>query len=559
MIKKHLVVTALFLGHIVYGQQNTFKIPDSLQSKDYDYLFDRIEETDDKSYKQSLYLQLFLSKAKSEKNPGEIVNGYKNYLYHSPKSLRLVYADSMIYAAKKSVDNALIGSAYLTKGILYYGNKKHNEALDLFLRANQYICKTTDNYLIHKVKYHIAVIKLYLGFYDEAVSIFRECASYFKEENDRAYLNSLRCLALSYNKVGDYGFCSQTNALGFTECRRLKIPEMKVYFMHSEGINNYFKHNYGKAIKDIKSSLAAIQKNGDFANISIGNFYIGKSYWAQDKKEKALPYFLKVDKIFNEKGYLRPDLREVYELLITYYKKRDNPLKQLYYVDQLIKADNLLFETNHYLIGKVHKEYDTVVLVAEKEKLQKELLSKKSHDLFAAIIILLLCSISLFIFYRHYKNRSLYKKKYDALMESMNEENQNKPKIKTEKTGLSDIHTDTITSILTQLEKFEKNKRFLEKDWTLVTLSATFNSNTKYLSNIISHYRDKGFVEYINDLRIEYIISLLRNETKFRNYTNSALAQEAGFSSTQRFALCFKAKTEMPVNFFIEELKKGNL
>lgn len=559
MIKKHLVVTALCLGYTVCGQQSTFKIPDSLQSKDYDYLFDRIEETDDKSNKQPLYLQSFLSKAKSEKNSEEIVNGYKNYLHHSPENLKLVYADSMIYAAKKSVDNALIGSAYLTKGILYYGNKKHNEALDLFLTANRYICKTTDNYLIHKVKYHIAVIKLYLGFYDEAVSLLRECVIYFKEENDRAYLNSLRCLGLSYNKIGDYGLCSQTNALGITACSRLNIPKMKAYFIHSEGINNYFKHNYGKAIKNIKSSLPEIQKNNDFANISSGNFYIGKSYWAQDKKEKAIPYFVKVDQIFNEKGYLRPDQRQVYELLIKHYKSRKDLKKQSYYVDQLLKADTLLYETNKYLIGKIHKEYDTVVLVAEKEKIQKDLLSQKSHNLFASIIILLLCSISLFFIYKHYKSRSLYKKKYTELMENRNNENLNNPKTKVEKTGLSDINPDTITSILTQLEKFEKNKRVLEKDWTLVTLSASFNSNTKYLSTIISHYRGKGFVEYINDLRIDYIISLLRNETKFRNYTNSALAQEAGFSSTQRFALCFKAKTGMPVNFFIEELKKGKL
>jgi len=35
------------------------------------------------------------------------------------------------------------------------------------------------------------------------------------------------------------------------------------------------------------------------------------------------------------------------------------------------------------------------------------------------------------------------------------------------------------------------------------------------------------------------------------------LAEEAGFSSTQRFATAFFTRTGMPTSYFIEELKKG--
>ena len=74
---------------------------------------------------------------------------------------------------------------------------------------------------------------------------------------------------------------------------------------------------------------------------------------------------------------------------------------------------------------------------------------------------------------------------------------------------------------------------------TLVKLAAAFNSNTKYLSQIIHHYRDKGFVDYINDLKIDYLITLLKEQRKIRNYTNKALAEEVGFTTTQRFANAF--------------------
>jgi AraC-like DNA-binding protein len=63
-------------------------------------------------------------------------------------------------------------------------------------------------------------------------------------------------------------------------------------------------------------------------------------------------------------------------------------------------------------------------------------------------------------------------------------------------------------------------------------------------------------VEYINELKVDYLIALLSDDKRIRNYTNKALAEEAGFSSTQRFANAFLAKTGMPTSYFIEELRK---
>jgi tetratricopeptide (TPR) repeat protein len=231
MIKKYLLFATLCLGHPVFGQGSTFRIPDTLERKDYDYLFDRIEESENDSAKQSLYLQSFLYKAKSENNSKEVVNGYKNYVYHSSENLKLIYADSMIYTAKKSMNNALIGSAYLSKGILYYTLKKHNQALDNYLIANDFISKTNDKYLTYKVKYNIANIKYYLGFYDEAISLFRECIAYFKENNTDGYLNSLHSLGLCYNHIGNYGLCTDTNEMGILEGKRLDNNEMNAYFI----------------------------------------------------------------------------------------------------------------------------------------------------------------------------------------------------------------------------------------------------------------------------------------------------------------------------------------
>jgi AraC-like DNA-binding protein len=562
MNRQNLVLLFLLVSYLISAQQRISLIPDSLKKKNYDYLDDQIYALRNDSTKAAVYAYTYLIKAKKEKNWEQIIHAYKNLLHLSPDHIRIAYTDSMIATAKKSNNDALIGSAYLTKGALFYSQKRQYLALDNYLKANSFISKTKNQYLIHKVKYCIALAKFYIGFYYEAESLFKECVDFYKKntEEPKSYINSIHSLGLCYNKVGNYSMCSQTNQFGISESKRLKTYDMIPYFEHSEGINDYFKKNFGESIRKIESALETISEKKDFTNEAIGNFYIGKSYWSLNKKEKAAEHFQIVDKIFIEKKYIRPDLRQTFELMINYYKTKKDLNKQLYYIDQLLKADTLLVETNKYILQKIHKQYDTKELILEKERIAlekediaKELVTEKHYDIIFSGIIFLLFLVILLLKFRYHNNISIYKKliqEHDLL--------KNKPKKSSNRAPIKDINSETVATILKQLEKFENEKKFLDKDWNLITLSAAFNSNNKYLASIICYYRDKGFTEYINGLRIEYIISLLRTESKYKNYTYSALAQEAGFSTTERFTKAFLSSTGISPTFFIKQLKKEN-
>jgi len=122
-------------------------------------------------------------------------------------------------AALKSKNNVHIGKAYLTKGVIYYNQKQLQKALDNYIVANQYIALTQDLYTAHKIKYAIAQSKFYLGFYDEAIALFRECYTYFEDENDRAFLNSIHSLGLCYNRIGKTDSCTYYNNLGFKKVK----------------------------------------------------------------------------------------------------------------------------------------------------------------------------------------------------------------------------------------------------------------------------------------------------------------------------------------------------
>lgn len=546
MTKNYLLILWICLYHNTYAQQNNFVIPDNLSTKKYEYFSDNILYEEKDSIKEKLYAQSWLAKAKRERNFGQMTLSYKALLYTSDKKLQLIYADSMQKAAVKTADIELIGSSYITKGVVYFNRKEHINALDNYLIANEYISKTNNQYLIYKVKYVIAQIKYYLGFYDEATALFQECVNYFKEENDRAYLNSLHSLGLCYNRLGKYELCSKVNQLGLSAGLRLKNVEMQSYFIHSEGVNQYFKHNYGDAIKKLTQVLPTVRHNEDFTNETTAYFYIGKSYWSQKLQEKALPYFKKIDEAFQKQNYIRPDLREAYEILIDYYQQRNNKELQLYYISTLLKVDQVLHQDYKYLSGKIHKDYDTKKLLQAKTDVEQ---SMKYRTIAALISITIMAVIMTILVYRHFKNKRLF----EEVMNRKPETSQSLVSVNNNKE--IDINPEVIATILKNLEKFERNKKYLEKDMTLAKMASLLNTNMKYASKIIARYRDKGTIDYISDLKIDHIIELLKNENKYRNYTNKALGEESGFGSTQNFTRAFNNRTGLSPTYFINKLK----
>ena len=119
----------------------------------------------------------------------------------------------------------------------------------------------------------------------------------------------------------------------------------------------------------------------------------------------------------------------------------------------------------------------------------------------------------------------------------------------------SNLSPELTKTLVKNLEKFERQKKFLEKDMNLTKLATLLDTNTKYASLIIAEQRKKKTTTYINDLKIDFIVELLINNNKYRNYTNKALSDEAGFGSTQIFTLCFKNKIGMSPTSFIQQLK----
>lgn len=543
-----LYILVLIKCSCIYGQQQN-----DLLQMDYDSLYDKIDLN--KNNKSVFpYLEAYLKKAKKEDNLKEIINGYQNYIYEVEYSQKLIYADSMIVAAELTKDNEEISSAILTKGVIFYSEKKYNKALDCYLTANKLIASTNNDYLKNKIHYSIALVKYYLGFYNEAISLFLKCSDYFKGENTRAYLNCLHSLSLCYTRIGNYQESADVNKRAMDESNKSKDFSMVPYLNQSDGINDYFRKTYSQALIKIKSAIPELHKQKDFGNLSVAYFFIASIYWDTGKKELALPYLLKVDQIFTDKKYIRPDLRKNYEMLLEYYRNEGDKDFELLYNTKLIEADKIIFANFEYLPNKIFKEYDTPKLIENDKRLKQELNNEKTMRItFVIFSIFTLPTIGYFI----YKNKKLKADK-------RNFELYKKNKSKDETLGSSKIQRPNITleleeELLTKLAKFETNLGFLKKDLKIERLATSFGTNYKYLSQVINYHKTLTYPDYISNLRIAYIIKKLEEDPKISMYSNSALAEEAGFSSAQSFTQAFKNIAGMPVNDFIELLKKRNI
>ena len=118
------------------------------------------------------------------------------------------------------------------------------------------------------------------------------------------------------------------------------------------------------------------------------------------------------------------------------------------------------------------------------------------------------------------------------------------------------ISSKTEKLLLKKLEHFEVSKGFIKKDVNLNKLAKEFDTNTKYLSEIIKSYKNKNFNQYLNELRINYLIDQLNSNDKVLNTKVSYLASDIGFSSHSTFTTLFTQYIGQSPSEYIKALKE---
>lgn len=529
--------------------------------------YENLGENDSKAFQ---FLQIYISKAKKEKNYEKLVQGYKDGVFFSSlNENKLKYADSIVQAAKKSRDKDLIITGHIDKGVVYYYHfKKFQLALNEYLAAYEYSKYTKNDYLKHQNLYHIGVVKSYLGYYEEASELFRKCIEYYRKKsksnihpnliynNKKGYLNSLHQLIICDRNLGKDKEADSAIIVGLSEIGNDPEYDLeRAYFLVSKGISDYRNKKYDLALSSFTQSLPSIKKGRDFARLSVDYFYIGKTYSGLKNTKESIVYLKKVDSIFQKHQFILPELRENYELLINQAKKEKDQTKQLYYTNQLLKADSIIAKDFIYLSPKIHKEYDSKTLLDEKDSLQK-------INIWGTIIIVFLIIwaaglVTLLV--KKIRKEKKVKHKYILLEEKfMVKDNiqvieKPLPVFEEKKAGPDE---KKVEELLLKLKAFEEKKGFTQKGLTVGKLAASLGTNSNYLSQVINEHKKVNFNKYLSELRINYITTLLFEDKKYLKYGIETLAKECGIASRQNFSDLFYEINGIRPTDFIKQRKQ---
>ncbi|OCA69107.1 hypothetical protein BBI01_18025 [Chryseobacterium artocarpi] len=515
------------------------------------------------------FVNKYIRKAKKEKDFEHLTQGYRDAVFFiKNEEKKLIYSDSMIYAALKSRDNDLIGLAYLGKGIIYYFNyKKFDDALNEYLKAYEHLKNTDDEYLKYKVIYHMGVVKSYLGYFSESKDHFEECLKFFSNKsgkklhpnevfnNKRGYFNTLHQLIICHRNLKNYAVADSLLDVGLREIvGKEEFRLEKSYFLKCKGISEYNHQNYKGAIDILNKAIPEILKVNDFATLSLIYSYLGRSYYKVDRdKERALNYFKKVDTIFNKQNFILPETRSNYEILINFYRKQKNTEKELLYTKQLLSVDSLLGKEFNFLTSRIHKEYDTKSLLDKRDVLER----KNFFTWLLVIFFICLSAIFLTLYIFKYKKNKQMIIKYHALQKKLEKrhiESKEEPTFSEEKQSI--ISQEIYNDLVSKFKKFEEKEEFTTIGLTLNLLAAQFNTNTTYLSTFINETKGVNFKNYLNGLRIDYITNLLNTDRKYLNFTFDALAEKCGIATRQNFSDLFYEINGIRPKDFIKKKKE---
>jgi AraC-like DNA-binding protein len=573
---KRIHFILIFLCPILLFSQSKkgFKIPDSLKNKSTLYIYNAYHDAFQTDNEQAeFYANVILTKGKKENNKDLLYDGY--YKIARIKNLKgengHPYADSLIALVKNKTYKNYPSNAYIIKGILYNNEGKYKEALDQYSIALKYSPKD-DQEFFYRIKLLIGILKTATEEYKEALPLFKEYYDYQKakigtrNEDRSAYIGSIFSLANIYAKCELYEKSNELVALGIKECKKHKIYSNYNYFIMLKGINYYYLKNLPLSLRYLQSAERLLRKNKDHSNLSILYYFIGKVKHESHQEDEAIRYLIQSDSISYAIQDYSPVCRDGYEIIIDYYKKKGDVKKQLKYIDQLIYADSAIAKTQKNLSKEIFKKYDTALLIKEKEGLIKTLNNRNSIYIWFILFLIICSGLFIYIIFENRKKIKRYEKHAKDLLEKIDHrkiiitENEpfNAPKQDEEENKNHISSHPKFQNIIQKIEIFEKNHSFLRKNITLDSLSKEFDTNRDYLSKLINELKGKNFTQYLNELRINYIVSELKTNEKMRKYTIAAISEEIGFNNSETFTNAFKKITGTLPSYYIKLLNEEN-
>ncbi len=292
----------------------------------------------------------------------------------------------------------------------------------------------------------------------------------------------------------------------------------------------------------------------EYDSINGSTYYykdLAKCYFKLKKNDSAifvLEKGIRTKKLNSKEFYLAND----YKLLAKIYKEVGDLEKSNEYYEKYIINQTALEKSKDTIVSSFH---DREVSSLNNEKVLQN--KKLSVIIVITSAIGLLFLLTLIWFYKQKKKNEL---KFQELLDKTNLTKETKPEIVDtkdiilEEKTTSEVAKETTKQILEGLQKLEEQAYFLKQECNSYNVAKKIKTNTSYLSKVINSNFQKNFNTYINDLRINYAIVQLKENSRFRSFSIQSIAEELGYKSADSFTKYFKLRTGLNPSFYIKQL-----
>jgi len=467
----------------------------------------------------------------------------------------LNFCDSLIDLTHKRPCKNFPAKIHIHKISYYISARQDSKAQQEILLANKSLKINKNTDLQNIVNIYTGMLKGRLENYQECIDLLKKSYEYGVKndliEKEDIYLNLPTNIALGYEKLNkiDSAHVYLNKAIQLYEKLNDKLMLGVTYIVKAR--IDLRDNNYAKAIDNYKKAVPAIIEDEYYDLLSKTYTSIAVNYDSLNNKKNALLYHRKVDSLFNINGIKNESIESSYIYLINDAKQKRDLSKQLAYTENFIKIKEYNLNERNKLNTTFTNEYDIPSLEEEKESLANKIQQQKIQKII--FILLMLAFLALFIYQN--KKRVTYKKQFQKILNQKEfiKEQKKKPCNKSNQ-GISDAVVD---EILKKLNGFEEKEQYLRQNISLSSVANLINTNSSYLSKVINHHKNTTFTNYINELRINYIVERLKNDARLRRYTIKAIATEIGFKNDESFSRAFYKYTNLKPSYFIKELDKA--
>ncbi|MFK7048531.1 helix-turn-helix domain-containing protein [Flavobacterium davisii] len=571
---KRLIVFLLFIilfkGKIEAQNHKLIIIPDSLKNISFEKFEDIANNLNIEKSIKSKIANNFLLYSKSKNDQKLFVKSlYWKIRINLDANNVKNNIELLLKASNKIEDDEFPAKAHLLKSeyLMHIGLSK--ESLGEAIIAEK-LAKEKNNYKqCLLIKKQLGQINFELNNLDSALQNFLDYKELFKDEkeNSKEYLLTIFAISNIYLTKNQPEIALKINEESFNKIT--KNNHFYKYFLLNRGVAYCLKKEYKKSINILKEAIPLLKTKTSF-NLPLAYHYYGISILKKDKDlKKANEMFLKADSIIESNKFYHFLYRNNFIELIEVFKQRKDKENQLKYLNKLIVFDSILSKKNGQLTNIISEKYEKPQLLEEKEKVINELKNEKLFNYL--IIIIIVIGLSVIVKY-NIKLRN-DNKKFLLLIKQHNELKKDGLKIevdvnvkdkqvseidKSKEFKSLEISEELVNEILEKLNKFEKNLAFLNPNIKQADLAKEFATNINYLSKVINFYKDKNFSQYLNDLRIDYVLTKIQEDKKFRSYTIKAISEECGFNTAESFSKAFNNKTGIQPSFFIKKIQGLN-